>query len=131
MVVVQMSNSFSYFTSRHSSAQVKDLLSDLVGDLISGLSGQEGVVKVVSASVYLHIVQVVGVDGGQADAAVVHLSGEDFIAEEVVTENAAVRVSVVLGVGSGDIDEVAQEGVHGVVLLLDIIQVLSVLVDSV
>ena len=72
-----------------------------------------------------------GVDGWEANTAVVHLSGEDLVTEEVVSENTAVGVGHVVGVSSGDIWEGTEKSVHGVVLLVDIVEVLSMLVDSV
>jgi hypothetical protein len=85
----------------------------------------------VAASNDLDVVQVVAVDSGQADTAVVHLAGEDLVTEEVVTENAGVGVSEVVGLSHSHIGQVTEECVHGVVLLLDIVEMLSVLVDSV
>jgi len=85
----------------------------------------------VAASNDLDVVQVVAVDSGQADTAVVHLAGEDLVTEEVVTENAGVGVSEVVGLSHSHIGQVTKECVHGVVLLLDIVEMLSVLVDSV
>jgi len=78
-----------------------------------------------------NITQIVGVDGWQADTAVVHLTGEDLIAEEVVSEDTAVRVSEVVRVSHGYVWKVSEKSVHRVVLLFDIIEMLSVFVDSV
>lgn len=85
----------------------------------------------VSATEHLDLVQVVRVDGGEADTAVVHLSSEDLVAEEIVTKHAVVRASKVVRIGSSDVGEVTEESVHRVVLLVDIVKVLSVLVHSV
>jgi len=73
----------------------------------------------------------VTVDGWKANTTVVHLSGEDFISEEVVTEHTAVRVGKVLGVSQCNIRQVTEHGVHRVVLLVDVIQMTSVLINSV
>jgi hypothetical protein len=73
----------------------------------------------------------VAVDCGQAHAAVVHLSCEDLVAEEVVAEDAAVAVGTVDALVSGHIRQVSQQSVHAVVLLLDIVQVLSMSIDGV
>jgi len=73
----------------------------------------------------------VGVHGGEADTAVVHLASEDLVSEEVVTEDAAVGVGVVEGLSDGDVGEVSKEHVHGVVLLLHVVEMTGVLVNAV
>lgn len=71
------------------------------------------------------------IDSGQASTAVVHLASENLISEEVVTEDSAVTVCEVVGISQSNIGKVSQESVHAVVLLLDVVQVFSVLIDSV
>ena len=85
----------------------------------------------VSSTDDLNIVHVVTIDGWQADTAVVHLSSEDLISEEIVSENTAVRVSEIVGIGPGNIWKITEHGVHGVVLLVHIVEVTGVLIDSV
>lgn len=111
-------------------AEGQHLLADLVVNFIGGLELHQGVVEGVAATDNLDIVHVVGVDGGEADAAVVHLASENLISEEVVAEKTGVGVGVVFGVSHGHIDEVTEHGVHRVVLLLHVVQVLGVLVNS-
>lgn len=113
------------------SAHGEHLRANLMISRVTRLDLHEAIVEVIAATDDLNIVHEVRVDGRQADAAVVHLAGEHLIAEEVVTEQTRVRVGVVLRIGHRDIDEVTEKGVHRVVLLLDIVQVLGMLVDSV
>lgn len=131
VVVINAGNSLGNLASWDSSAESEHVLTNFGVDGFWRLGGQELVVEVVSASDDLNIVQVVGVDGWEANTAVVHLSGEDLVTEEVVSENTAVGVGHVVGVSSGDIWEGTEKSVHGVVLLVDIVEVLSMLVDSV
>jgi len=92
---------------------------------------KEGVPEVVTATYNLNLVQVVSVDGGETDTAVVHLTGENFITKEVVTEDTRVRVSEVVGVSHSDIRKITKESVHRVILLFHVIEVLSMLIDTV
>lgn len=131
MVVVDMSNSLGNLTSWESSAELEDVLTDIGVNRLWGLGGQELVVEVVSASDALNIIEIMRVDGWETHTAIVHLSSEDFVSEEVVTEKAGVRVSEVVRVSSGDINEVSEKSVHGVVLLVHIIQMFSMLINSI
>jgi hypothetical protein len=72
----------------------------------------------------------VRVDSWKTNTAIVHLTGEDLIAEEVVSEQATVTVSKVVGFSHGNIGEITKKCVHAVVLLLDIVQVFCVFVNS-
>ena len=76
-----------------------------------------------------NIIQVMTVDRGQADSTVVHLSSKNFISKEPVAKNTTVTVRRVEALSSGYIREVREQGVHGTVLLLTIIQVLSMSVN--
>ena len=131
MVVIDMSNSLSDLTSWKSSTELEHVCSNFSVDSLWALSGQKLVVEVVSASDALNVVEVVRVNGRKANSTVVHLSSEHFVSEEVVTEKTSIRVSEVMGISSGDIREITKECVHRVVLLVAIIQMLSMLVDSV
>lgn len=131
VVVINVGNSLGNLASWDSSTEGKHVLTNFLVDGFWRLSGQELVVEVVSASDDLDVVQVVRVDGWEANTAVVHLSGEDLVTEEVVSENTAVGVSQVVGISSGNIWKGTQESVHRVVLLVDIVEMLGVLVNSV
>jgi hypothetical protein len=84
----------------------------------------------VSSSDALDISYEAPVEGRQAYTSVVHLSCENFVSEEVVSENTAVRVSEIVAVSSGDIRVGSQYAVHGVVLLLRIIQMSGMEIKS-
>jgi hypothetical protein len=132
VVVVNVGNSGGDLTSWNSSAKLEDLPTNSFVELSSlGSLNHQLIVEVVSASYYLDIIEVVRVDGWEANSAVVHLSGEDLISVEVVTEETAIRVCEVVRIGLGDIWELSEERVHRVVLLVGIIQVFSMLIDSV
>jgi hypothetical protein len=131
VVRVEVGHAVGDLGAVHAAAQGEQLGADLLVDGLVGLGVQKRVPEVVAATDDLDVVQVVAVDGGQADTAVVHLAGEDLIAEEVVAENAGVGVGEVVGLSHGHVGQVTEQRVHGVVLLLDVVEVLSVLVDSV
>jgi len=131
VVRIDLANARGNLRASQSSAKREHLGADLSIHGVRLLQLQKIVVKSVAATNNLDVVDEVRVDSGQADAAIVHLTGENFIAEEIVAEEARVGVGVVLTVANGDINEVAEQGVHGVVLLLDIVEVLGVLINSV
>jgi len=56
------------------------------------LKCQQLVVERVASSDNLDVADVLGVDGGERGACVIHLASEHFIAEEPITEDAAVTV---------------------------------------
>ena len=73
-----------------SAAEVEHLGADLLVDVGGALQLEQVVVKVVAATDYLDIVDVVGVDRGEAHTAVVHLASEHFVTEEVVAPDTRV-----------------------------------------
>jgi hypothetical protein len=131
VVSIEVSNTLGNFRARDTTALLDHLLSDLTvsGGLALGVS-HEGVVDVVARTDNFNIVHVVTVDSGEAHTAVVHLSGEDFVSEEVVSEKSTVRVGMEQSFCHSDINEISEKRVHGVVLLFGIIEVLSMLVNS-
>lgn len=112
-------------------AKGQNLGADLLVDGLVALNVEEGVPQVVAASNDLNLVHVVGVDGGHADTAVVHLAGEDLVTEEVVAPDAGVGVGEVVRVSHGHIGQVSEESVRRVVLFLDVVEMLSMLVNTV
>ena len=77
MVVIDVGHSLSYLTAWESSAKLEHVLSDVSVDRGWSLSVQQGVVEVVSTTDDLNIVDVVTVNGWEADTAIVHLSCEN------------------------------------------------------
>jgi hypothetical protein len=70
--------------------QVEHLLSNLLHQLRTRLQSEQFVVKGVPASDNFDIIDVVAINSWQAHSTVIHLSGEDFIAVEPVSENATI-----------------------------------------
>ena len=91
-----MGNSLGNLTSWESSAESEHVLSDLSIDSCWCFVVKHIVVHEVSTSNALDIIDVVSVDGWEANTTVVHLSSEDLVSEEVVTEHTAVRVGKVV-----------------------------------
>jgi len=131
VVGIEVGNSLSNLRSGDSASGLDHLLSDLSVDFIVRLEVHHLVVEVVPATDDLNIVHEVRVNGRKAHSAVVHLTGEDFVSHEVVSEKTTVGVGEEVRVGDSDINEVREESVLGMVLLLSVIEVLGVLVDSV
>jgi len=131
VISINVGDSGGNFTSWHSSSLEEELGTNFVVDIFWSLGSKKRVVKGVSSSDDLNIVKIMSPDGWKADTTIVHLSGENFISEEVVTEETRVRVSHVVGISSGNIWQVTEKSVHGVVLLMDIIEMFSMLVNSV
>lgn len=130
-VVIDIGNSSCDLSARHSPALQKEVLANVLVLLGQSFDVHQVVVDLVTATDAFDIVQVVAVDSRKADTTVVHLSGEDLVAEEVVSKDTAVRVSEVFALSPGDIRQVAEKGVHRVVLFLDIIEMLSVVLNVV
>ena len=131
VVVVNVGNSLGNLASWQSSAELEHVLTNIGVNRLWGLGGQKLVVEMVSASNALNIIEVMRVDGWKANTAIVHLSSEDFVSEEVVTEKTTVRVGEVVGISSGNIRKVSEKSMHRVVLFVAVIQVLGMLIDSV
>jgi hypothetical protein len=131
VVVVDVSNALGNLAARKAAAKIEDLLTDLRDNVWRSLTRHKLVVESVAATVNLNVIQEVRVNGGEANTAVVHLSSEDLVTEEVVSEDTAVRVSVVEGLGHGNIGKITKHCMHWVVLLLHIVKMASVLVNAV
>jgi hypothetical protein len=131
VVSIEVGNAVGNLRSVDTTANREQLGTNLLVDGLVGLLVEERVPQVVAATDDLNIVHIVTVDGWEADTAVVHLSGENFVTKEVVTEDSGIRVSEIVRVSHSDIWEVTEESVHSVVLLGNGVQVLSMLVNSV
>ena len=92
VVGVDVRDTLGDLGARHSAVEVEHLGSDLLEDIRAGLDAHQLIVELVSCADDLNIVKVVGIDGGETDTAIVHLTSEDFVAKEVVTENAAIGI---------------------------------------
>lgn len=96
VIVVYVGNSLCYLTSWQSATELKHVLTNLNIDRSWRLRVQKRVVQVVAAANDLNIIDVVTINGWQANTAIVHLASEHFVSEEVVTEDTAIRVSKVM-----------------------------------
>ena len=64
---------------------------------------QKIIVNKVSSSDYFNIINVVRVNSWKTNTAVVHLTSEDLVAEEVVSEETTITVSKVMGFSHSNI----------------------------
>lgn len=131
VVSVNVGNAVSDLRSMDTAADRKQLGTDFLVDSLVGLSCQERIPEVGTTTDDFDVVEIVTVDGGEASTAIVHLAGEDFISEEVVTKETVIGVGEVVRISHSNIRKVTEESMHRIVLLFDIIDVLGVLVDSV
>lgn len=132
MVGIQMRQALGSLRSVDATTEGQQLRTDLSVHFVVTLRAvHKIVVNLVATTDDLNIVNIMRVDSGQADTAIVHLTGENFVSEEVVSEKCTVRVGVVEGISHGDINEITKENVHRVVLFPGIIEMSSILVDSV
>jgi hypothetical protein len=92
MVSVEVGNTMGDLRSMDTTAKRKQLGTDFLVDSLVGLSCQERVPEVGTATDDFDVVEIVTVNSGQASTAIVHLACKNFIAEEVVTEETVVRV---------------------------------------
>ena len=126
---VQVGHTPSNFRARHSSVKIEHLWANLLHAVRCRLDAHELVPQYISGPDDLYIVDVIGIESRHCHSAPVHLSGKDLIAKQPVAENSTVRVGTVKAFGPSYIDKVAEQRVHGIVLLLDIIQMGAMLVD--
>jgi len=132
VVGIEVGNTLGNFRAGDATALLDHLESNFtVGGGLTLSVVHEGVVDVVARADNLNIVHVVRVNSGETDTTVVHLSSEDFVSEEIVSEKTRVRVRVEQSFSDGDINEISEERVHRVILLLGIVEMFSVLVNSV
>jgi len=110
--IVDVGNSLSNLTSWQSTTNLEHVLADIGIDRSWSLSIEESIVEVVATTDHFNVVDIVAVDGWQADTTIVHLSSEHFVSEEVVTEDTTVRVGEIVRIGSGHIWQVTKHGMH-------------------
>lgn len=101
---VNMGKSLGDLTSWNSSSELENLFSNSMVNLLWLVLVQQVVVNLVSSSDDLSFLEVVGLDGHWSDSTVVHVSSENFVSEEVVTPETAVRISEVVAVLSSNIN---------------------------
>jgi len=131
VIVINVSNTLSNLAARNAATNRENLLTNFLNNVRRSLTSHKLVVKGITASVNLNVIQEEWVDCGKANTAVVHLSGKDLVSEEVVSEDTTVGVSVIKGLGHSNIGEISEHGMHWVVLLLHIVKVASVFVNAI
>ena len=131
VVVIDVGHSLGDFTARQSSTELEHIGTDLCVNGLRSFGVQQGVVKMISATNDFNVIDVVAIDGWQADTTVVHLSCENLISKEVVAEDTAIRVSEIVRVCPCDIWKITEHGMHGIVLLVYIVKMSGILIDSV
>ena len=122
VVVIDVGHTLGNFRARHATVQIKHLGSNLLENIGTTLDAHQLIIELVSTSDYLDVIEIMSIDGGKADTAVVHLACEYLVAEEVMSENTAVTVRTEDAFVTSDIRKVANHGMHRVVLLLHIVQ---------
>lgn len=110
------------------SIQVDKLLTNLLHEFGAALKSEQFIVEGVAASHNFNIVDVVAVDCRQAHATVVHLTGENFISKEPVSEYATIRIWAVQTFLSCHIWKISQQSLHTIVLFGHAVNVLGMFV---
>lgn len=126
-----MAHTLSNLSSGDTASKSENLLSNLSVESSISLSAHQRVPETVSSTDDLDLIHKLSPVDWNVNTSEVHVSGEDFISEDVVTPKSAVRVGLVFTVSQGDIDEVSKHDVHSIVLLQGIVAMLSVSVNSV
>lgn len=125
MLLVETGNSLSGFRSWEDSVEMEDLISDLVSGISGGILLQHFVIQVVLSSNDFDLVKVKSIVRSDKLAEEEHLESVDFISVEIGVEKTGVRVGSVKGLLDGQIWELTQIAVHGVILSIGVVQVSS------
>lgn len=96
VVSIHMGDSLGNFRSGSSSSLEEDLSGNFVLSLEESVLSHELVVVSVSSSEDLNFGHESSVDSGDGHTGIGHLSGEDLVSEEVVSEDTRIRVSEVV-----------------------------------
>ena len=131
MVGVNIANALSNLRARHSPIKVKHLWTNLLHNVGSWLNRKQLVVKRVAGAYNFNVVQEVRVYCWKCHAAVVHLTGENFVPEEPVAEYSTIAIWTEQTLLSCYIRQVPDHRVHAIVLFLHVVQMLSVFVNRV
>ena len=131
VIGIYVGNSGSNLTSWKSSTLLHHVLTDFMINRCWGFSFEKLIVHSISSSDNFNIIEIMSPNSWKTCAAIVHLSSENFVSEEIVAEKTTVRVGKIVRVSSGDVWQVSKKGMHRVVLFMDIIEVLSMLINSV
>ena len=107
VVIVEVANTCSDFWSVNTTTEAQKLSSNIFVDLVVGFSSQETVPEMVTSTNYFYIIEIMWVDGWEANTAVVHLTSENFVTEEVVTEETTVTVGEVVWFSHGNVGQIS------------------------
>jgi len=80
----------------NTATETQKLSSDIFVDLSVSFSVKKTVPEVIATTNDLNIIEIMRVNRWEANTAIVHLSSEDFITEEVVSEETAITVCEVV-----------------------------------
>ena len=90
VVGVHVADSLRNFRSRDSSAMIDDVFAYLMKGVLDSDVLEELVEQLVSSSVDLNLINVLSISGGTMHAQPCHLSAEDLVTEEPVSEKSSI-----------------------------------------
>ena len=132
VVCIHLRNTSSHLATSDITAKSKHLASNLlVHNFAVVIPIHKVVVKMIAGSNNLDVIDVVTVDCGHANTAVIHLSNENFISEKVVAPNSTIRVWEVVGICDCHIWEDSKHTVMRIVLLFHTVKISCMSVNSV
>jgi hypothetical protein len=108
VVGVEVSDTLCDLRARHTTVQVEHLGSNLLQNIGARQNTHQLIIELVSSADKLKIVKEVSIDAWESNTSIVNLASENLITEEVVAENATVRVWKVDVLVAGHIGEVTQ-----------------------
>ena len=109
MIVVNVRNSGGNFSSCNSSSVLEHVLSNFMVKTSWSFVSKEVVVHGISSSDDFDVIEVVRPNSWETGSTIVHLSSEDLISKEVVSEKSTIRISKIMGISSGNINQVTKE----------------------
>ena len=108
VIIVEVADTSCNFGSVNSASDAQKLSSNYFVDLFWWFLCKERIPEMVAASDYLNVIQVMRVDSWKTNTAVVHLTSENFISEEVVSPDSSIAVSEVVGFSHGYIRKISE-----------------------
>ena len=92
---------------------------------------QQVVVNKISSSNYFNIINIVGINCWKTDSTIIHLSCKNFISKEIISKQSTIRICKIMRICSSYIWQISKKWMQWVILFMDIIEMLSILINSV
>ena len=90
VVGVHVADSLRNLRSRDSSSMIDDVFTHLMKSVFNSSVGEKLVIQLVSSSVHFDLIDILSISGGTMHAQPCHLSAEDLVTEEPVSEKSSI-----------------------------------------